>query len=426
MEKLTEFRLFKRRCAECLAVFYNRIQKGCNPTTEDCITNREEFPGQMNEEFGEVKITSDPINSRIVEVRDDITIVKEEIDTASEDSAANEDVNVAVIESMNGGETLLSEYEKTGNLNCSEYVEIHFSSDEEVGSKKDAGILQEEARLGGKMSHFQDDGQGLVKAGNLLHTCQSCSKAFTAKDLLKAHMMRVHPKEEGQLRCDVCLEGFECKSDIQAHLEFVHGVKKSYDCKCCSKHFKNLRELRNHMATDCDKGFFNCASSSKGFAQIDDLKNPMLMHTGKSPLKCPICSKEFTNNRNLKRHKLVHIVEKPKKCEICSKGFIRNNQLRRHMLTHTGERPKKCEVCSKTFAENGHLRRHMLTHTGERPHKCEVCSKVFAQNIDLNRHMLTHTGEKPFKCHACSKAFTRNVFLKKHLLTHTDEKAMKT
>ncbi|XP_071455855.1 uncharacterized protein [Hetaerina americana] len=42
MEKLTEFRLFKHRCAECLFVFYNRIQKGFNPVTEDWLTNRQE------------------------------------------------------------------------------------------------------------------------------------------------------------------------------------------------------------------------------------------------------------------------------------------------------------------------------------------------------------------------------------------------
>ncbi|XP_071451078.1 uncharacterized protein [Hetaerina americana] len=42
MEKLTEFLLFKRRCAECSFVFHNRIQKGRNRAPEDWVTNREE------------------------------------------------------------------------------------------------------------------------------------------------------------------------------------------------------------------------------------------------------------------------------------------------------------------------------------------------------------------------------------------------
>ncbi|XP_071454428.1 uncharacterized protein [Hetaerina americana] len=42
IEKLTEFRLFKHRCEECLFVYYNRIQKGFNPVTEGWLTNRQE------------------------------------------------------------------------------------------------------------------------------------------------------------------------------------------------------------------------------------------------------------------------------------------------------------------------------------------------------------------------------------------------
>ncbi|XP_071442230.1 uncharacterized protein [Hetaerina americana] len=85
-EKLTEFRLFKRRCAECLFVFYNRIQKGCNPVTKDWITNRQEEesdvtshgnkgverPGEESVEgtSGKVWAFSSPVERATVEMED--------------------------------------------------------------------------------------------------------------------------------------------------------------------------------------------------------------------------------------------------------------------------------------------------------------------------------------------------------------------
>ncbi|XP_071455190.1 uncharacterized protein, partial [Hetaerina americana] len=103
MEKLTEFRLFKRQCAECLSVFYNRIQKECNPTTKDWITNRDEFPSEIKKEID--KDASDTFERNAVEcARDDMIIVKEEIDTTSDCSAAPEkDLDLPMVATMQEG-----------------------------------------------------------------------------------------------------------------------------------------------------------------------------------------------------------------------------------------------------------------------------------------------------------------------------------
>ncbi|XP_071445653.1 uncharacterized protein [Hetaerina americana] len=83
MELLTEYRLFKRRCSECLSVFYDRIKKGCNITTKDLITNREELPTENQKDLDKDAFAFDTVGSNAMNVRDDLIIVKEEAETSS-------------------------------------------------------------------------------------------------------------------------------------------------------------------------------------------------------------------------------------------------------------------------------------------------------------------------------------------------------
>ncbi|XP_071441734.1 uncharacterized protein [Hetaerina americana] len=189
MEKLTEFRLFKRRCAECLSVFYNRIQKGFNPATKDWVTNREkegsdvlnndnkgaesagdnfvegtlsknwalstaaeavspsvhkamlqmqdtnkagsqlhftsdnnfnelviESPSEIKKEIDDYTITGDIIEST-GDIRDDMIIVKKEVDTASECSASLiRDIDSSLVPSMQQGCSHWSDNKESGNL----------------------------------------------------------------------------------------------------------------------------------------------------------------------------------------------------------------------------------------------------------------------------------------------------------------------
>ncbi|XP_071438608.1 uncharacterized protein [Hetaerina americana] len=173
MEKLTEFRLFKRRCAECLSVFYNRIQKGCNPVTKDGKTKREEFPSEIKKEIDDYSIVSGTVDSSAVVEGDDMIIVKEEFDAASGCSASSvRDIDSSMVPSMQEGCSHWSDNEEAGNLDYSKYVEMHMSAEVEVGNKEQcgAGMAQVEGGLRGEVLHAQD------AAGTLLHVCQICYK----------------------------------------------------------------------------------------------------------------------------------------------------------------------------------------------------------------------------------------------------------
>ncbi|XP_071442005.1 zinc finger protein 701-like [Hetaerina americana] len=377
MEKLTEFRLFKRRCAECLSVFYNRIQKCCKPAMEHWVINREKFPGEIKKENDAYTNASNTVDSSAVVVGDDMIIVKEEVDPASEYSASPvRDIDSSMFPSMQEGCSHWPDNEEGRNLDYSKYVELHLRSDADVNIKElcDADMAQDRVCLREKGLHAQDNGQkqdsmGKDASGTLLHACQICYKVFAQSDLLKAHMMHVHLKKEIQFRCNVCWVVYKCENDLERHKQLVHSLKKKHHCEQCSRNFRNPKELRYHMST----------------------------HTGEWSFKCSICLKGFAQKIFLQRHMLIHTGERPHKCVICSKAFSLKGNLGQHMLIHTGEKRHKCNTCLKAFTNNGDLKRHMLTHTGERLYKCEICSKSFTQNSNLKTHMKKHTREKSFK-----------------------------
>ncbi|XP_071449867.1 uncharacterized protein [Hetaerina americana] len=152
MEKLTEFRLFKRRCAECFSEFYNRIQEGCNPTaTKDWMSSREELGSEMKTEMDDKAIDSDAVDSNTVDVQDDMIYVKEENDTASDCSvAAKKEVDLPMFTSMLGGDRHWSGNDEARNLDPPNDGEIHLFLNEEVDIKEEcnADIPHEGGCLG--------------------------------------------------------------------------------------------------------------------------------------------------------------------------------------------------------------------------------------------------------------------------------------
>ncbi|XP_071441209.1 zinc finger protein 723-like [Hetaerina americana] len=473
MEKLTEFRLFKRRCAECLSVFYNRIQKGCNYAAKDWITNREKFPSEIQKEFSGDRIVSDAIDKRDVDVLDDKIRVKVEIDAGSGCSTSPvRDIDA----SMREGCSNTSDNVEAGNLDQSQDDELRLSFNEELVIKEEwhIDVPQEEGCLGGDESQLQDVSKGQDCVGNTLRTCQICNKGFAQEDILKAHVMDVHHVKAEEIGSDVDADSFECTNDVEVnaitykcaiclkafsqkyklkshtlihtgdrpyycaicmkgfhhkqHIEghmLKHTRKRPYKCGICPKTFILEEHLRDHIRRHVGEKLYVCEVCSKAFTCQQQLMEHRLMHDGTRRHKCDICLKAFLQKAHLKRHMLVHSGERPLKCQVCFKGFLHRQHLERHMLSHTGEKPYKCEVCLKAFSVKQSLKVHMLSHTGERPHKCEVCQKTFALKQCLKVHMLIHTGEKPHKCEVCSKAFTLKQQLTEHRLTHSAPRPVK-
>ncbi|XP_071447444.1 zinc finger protein ZFP2-like [Hetaerina americana] len=410
MEKLTEFRLFKRRCAECLSVFYDRIREGCNPTaTKEWIINGESL-GRNRKEIGHDAFVSDNVDSTAAEVQDDMIHVKEEINSDGGRSCASEkDIDLPMVKSMQESDSQWNGNDEAGNYDPLRDGKLYLSFNEEVDTKEecDVDIPQMEGCLGVDLLQEQDNDQRPDTAMTQLHVCKICLEVFAQKDLLKDHLSHMHINKVLQFRCDVCSEVFEGKDDLSRHIKLVHVLEKKYQCNICLKNFNNQRPLKFHMSTHTGQWHFQCEFCLKGFAGKKLLQMHMSTHTGERPYRCNVCSKAFSQNGNLKRHMQTHskeweymcpsgskAFERRYHCSMCSKEFTRSDVLKNHMLTHTGKKPYKCQTCLKAFSQNGSLRRHMLTHTGERRHECHLCPEAYSCNAELKNHILRHTGLK--------------------------------
>ena len=79
----------------------------------------------------------------------------------------------------------------------------------------------------------------------------------------------------------------------------------------------------------------------KNFAQNVSLKVREMNQSGggKVPYECRICSKRFKQKCHLNRHEIIHTGEVPFGCKTCKKRFNQSSTLKKHERIHTGEVP---------------------------------------------------------------------------------------
>ena len=84
------------------------------------------------------------------------------------------------------------------------------------------------------------------------YPCKSCSKSFSTKWNLEAHIKYVHEKVKNY-QCEVCDKFFAKKADKNIHVLAVHkGIKKLYkyqSSKCieCNKVFSKKANMKAHV-----------------------------------------------------------------------------------------------------------------------------------------------------------------------------------
>ncbi|XP_071442228.1 zinc finger protein 271-like [Hetaerina americana] len=339
--------------------------------------------GGIKKDVGDDTNASDAIDNRAVDVQDDMIIVKEEVDTDAASgccAAMEKDIDWSIAPSMQEGDSHCSDIEDSGNLDHSEDRELRLPYNEEVDIKEESDVDIPEGN-GSLACHMR------VHAGEKLHKCVICSRAFSDKSNLRRHML-THTSEWLH-KCKICSKGFHQKPHLEQHM-LTHTGERPHECEICSKSFALKQTMMRHMR----------------------------VHYGEKSHKCAICSRAFSHQSNLRRHMLTHTGEKPYRCEICLKGFHQKQHLKVHMLTHADEKASKCGKCSKSFALKQMPKDYICIHAGEKSHKCAICSRAFSDKSSLKRHMLTHTDERPYECGICSKGFKHKCDLMRHKKLH--------
>ncbi|XP_071445673.1 uncharacterized protein [Hetaerina americana] len=488
MEKLTIFRLFKRRCAECLFVFYNRIKKGYNLKTEDWITNGEEVckvesdvgsHDNADVEFSaedSIDGTSDKMwaLSNSMEVGHHLVLTAPVAAEETEGTwVVRIDANVsnAVGIECRRGEELKEEFGVA--TIASEAVDrrrdVDVRDDDDMAVVKEkidaaSGILplapgkDVDSTMVASMQDNCSHWSGSEEAGNMCRRGEELKEEFGVATIASEAVDR---------RRDVDVRDDDDMAVVKEEIDAASGILpvapgKDVDSTMvasmqdnCS-HWSGGEEAGNlgpsvdgqlplsfneevDIKEDCDDDIpqeEGCLGADQSEEQdgCQGQENAGKDETGNLPHTCLICSDIFPQKDALEAHmRRVHQAKKIQfKCVNCNESFGCPSELEGHVKTahaktrrQTVKRKHKCPECPRRFRYPCDVRIHMVVHTGEKPFKCEICSRNFGTKQTLEHHMYSHTDEKPFKCEICAKGFIRKEHLQKHTLTHTGERPFK-
>lgn len=125
-----------------------------------------------------------------------------------------------------------------------------------------------------------------------------CDKTFTIKPLLLRHQMYHKDKK---FICDICARHFVTRAKLQKH-RFVHTDKKPLQCSQCSKTFTYKHVLEAHVRTHLGKAF-KCDQCQKAYKWKEDLRiHKLTEHMGIYPYKCQYCGKGYSGSSNKSYH----------------------------------------------------------------------------------------------------------------------------
>ena len=111
---------------------------------------------------------------------------------------------------------------------------------------------------------------------------------------------------------------FGSEVSLKAHLKYVHSDARRELCKHCDKTFKQLKNLRAHLANIHD---------------IDQMTESYCEDKERSNFKCEDCDSVFTYEKNLRSHKKSKHMDTPRvyECDICPSKFRNKRTLVNHV-----------------------------------------------------------------------------------------------
>ncbi|XP_045204445.2 zinc finger protein 729-like [Mercenaria mercenaria] len=195
--------------------------------------------------------------------------------------------------------------------------------------------------------------------------CLFCDKSYKSSREYRKHMSG-HQEDyvELQYKCETCNKAFSTENVLKAHIEFqhssLHSKNKSFICQVCNKEFNKRYRYLLHIE----------------------------MHQGIKRYVCDICGKAFQHQKSFKEHKYVHEEVKQFSCHVCAKTFRQKSGLFVHLKTHSEFRDYICHTCGKGFTQRSSLVRHERVHTGDKPFQCALCSRSFNDYSIIRRHMI--------------------------------------
>nr|CAD7432212.1 unnamed protein product [Timema monikensis] len=256
--------------------------------------------------------------------------------------------------------------------------------------------------------------------------CIFCGRRFQQQTNLSKHISKRHSDNRylDSLGSTIKVEqmsSFTIKNNkepniTKIHVKTLHGEKVHYNCHCCGRDYKHLRDLTSHINNNHNTN--NMSEENTYFNVCDESRRVDCLKRG---IFCKLCRKSFVLEESLEAHvRLIHSTDSKHKCQQCGKMFSHVIELELHLRVHSGNKSTICHICRRQLSSLQTLRSHLRTHTGAKPYRCKICGEYFAQSATLVSHKKTHGSEIPsFKCGECGKLFYHrgglNVHFKNHL-----------
>ena len=138
-------------------------------------------------------------------------------------------------------------------------------------------------------------------------------------------------------KCDFCSKNFSSKQYLKAHIDSVHHQLNNFQCPHCPRKLGTGGSLNHHVKT---------------------------IHLGLYKAECPRCPQTFLQKIYLSQHiATVHDKLKPFECSVCLKKFGTTCSLHRHInCVHKRLRPFECPQCFKTYGDKRNLQKHIHKH----------------------------------------------------------------
>jgi hypothetical protein len=135
-------------------------------------------------------------------------------------------------------------------------------------------------------------------------------------------------------KCDFCSKNFSSKHYLKAHIDSVHHQLNNFQCPHCPRKLGSRSSLNHHVQT---------------------------IHLELNKAECPRCLKTFSDKNYLSLHiATVHDKLKPFECSVCLKKFGTTCSLHRHInCVHKRLRPFECPQCSKTYGDKRCFQKHI-------------------------------------------------------------------
>ena len=238
-------------------------------------------------------------------------------------------------------------------------------------------------------------------------TCQFCSKEYSNKNSLKAHIHMKHTSGK-TFQCQVCPKVFTSSSNLKTHVRIVHLMERPYECSECGKSYASEGGLSAHQASIHGKGErLQCDKCDMSFPYKSALTTHILNRHNRGTFICDECGVANNTKEALRVHKIQqHSEDKGKKLPCpyapdCKEKFRVPFQVRNHVkrVHKKVEGTHACSLCPKKYHSRQRLESHINgVHLNKKPYKCPHCEFASAYQGHVKDHIRASHDAVKYPC----------------------------